>query len=277
MNYLEYKVAYRWNDIEKIRSGYFPFPKSLTIFPSEVCNLNCDGCHSKHLHKKNSFMDLALFKRIVTDFYFQGGKAVAFEGGGEPMLHPRIGQMIDHCKKIGLRVGIITNGTIYKKEMLLADWVRVSIHNVSKVLPQTKKNILRLMRNRTTTIIGVKFLRSKLCPIPLPVEELIQYVDYYQIKNLRNHPSSLIKNPKYVKPCGITPLRAVVDFNGTFYPCPFFPMYRQKPIGKGLLSNIWGSQEHKKAIKQIENCNLYDCPLLGIDWEKLKKADLGFI
>ena len=61
---LTYKLAYRYEDIKVIKNGGYPFPKSLTIFPTEVCNLACLGCHSKQLHGQEKFMDYELFKEI---------------------------------------------------------------------------------------------------------------------------------------------------------------------------------------------------------------------
>ena len=274
MRYLDYKIAYRQDDVNIIKEGgLFPHPKSLTIYPSEVCNLNCIGCNSKPIHRKNGFMDFETFEKIIKDFRIYGGEAVAFEGGGEPMLHPKIGFMITSCVGQELKVGIITNGTIYRKEMLYADWIRISIHNPLKILSIVKKNIKRLMKNRTITTIGVKFLRSK---FGFNIVAGDMRVDYVQIKNLRNSPYSLVKNPKYVKPCGLTPLRAVVDYDGTFYPCPYFYAQKNTAMGKGVLSELWGTKAHKRAIKNIKNCNKYDCPLLEIDWNELRKADLDF-
>lgn len=267
------KVAYRWDDINLIKSGQFPFPKSLTVFPSEVCNLSCPGCNSKKIHHKNGFMDFDLYKSIIDDFCLHGGQAVAFEGGGEPMLHPKIDLFIIYAVLRELRVGIITNGTVFKKEMLYADWVRVSVFNANKVDPRTKRNLKKLMARRKITKVGVKYLVSEVSPYP---DEVLDS-DYFQVKYLRNHPLSLVKNPDYVKPCGLTPVRAVVDFNGCFYPCPFFHAQENTTMGQGTLSKIWGSDNHKDAISKIKNCNQYDCPMLDIDFKKFEQADLDFI
>lgn len=273
MNYLNLKLVSRIMDINKIEAGEFPIPRSLTVYPSETCNLNCVGCNSKVMHKKDAFMDVGLFYKIVDDFASLGGKAVAFEGGGEPMLHPDIGKLIYRCVERELKIGIITNGTIVKEEMFLADWVRVSIPNTNYLKSEITDNIDYMLARRKITRIGVKLLRSKPCPNPLWFSE----VDYIQIKDLRNHEASLKENPKHVKPCGLTPLRAVVDYDGTFYPCPFFYAQEGTAIGKGLLSELWGTEAHKKAINNIKNCNLYDCPFIDIDWKEIEKADLDFI
>jgi organic radical activating enzyme len=277
MRHLDLKIARRWDDIQQIRQGVYPFPKSLTMFVSEVCNLNCPGCNSQKTHKKNGFMDFELFKQIIDDFYYKGGVAVAFEGGGEPMLHPHIDKMIYYLCSKSLQIGIITNGTIYKPEMLFTDWIRVSIHNPKKILPVVRRNIGKLMAERNITKVGVKLIRSKLCPNP---EWLMLRLntDYEQIKDLRNSQYSIKENPEYVKPCAVTTLRAVVDYDGSFYVCPFFPTLGKKTcIGKGLLSQLWATDKHKQAVRNITNCNKYDCPMLEIDWKALKDADLDFL
>jgi len=274
MKDIDLKIVFRLKEIEGIQAGFFPFPRSLTVYPSEICNLDCPGCNSKGIHKRNGFMDFDLFQGIVEDFALNGGKAVAFEGGGEPMMHPQIGAMLGCCKFFQLKTGIITNGTFYWPEMLLADWIRISIPNANKVDNRVLDNLMKLRTNRITTKIGVKLLRSKLCPQP---DFSLLYTDYIQIKDLRNHKDSLRDNPDFVEPCGFTPLRAVVDYDGTFYPCPYFYAQKNTSIGKGLLSELWSSEAHKEAIKNIKNCNEYDCPMQDIDWAGLKKADLDFI
>lgn len=271
---LDLKVAFRMKDIESIKAGKFPFPHSLTMYPSEHCNLNCLGCNSKGIHKHKGFMALDTFYKIIDDFHLHGGQAVAFEGGGEPMLHPDIDKMLTYCATMGLKIGIITNGTIFKKSMYLADWVRVSIPNSSYVPEIIVNHIKNLYTRRTITKVGVKLLRSKDNPNPKWGHK---FQDYVQIKDLRNHKKSLKANPAYVKPCGLTPLRAVVDYDGTFYPCPYFYAQKKTAIAKGLISEFWGKDWHKEAIKNITNCKLYDCPMLDIDFKKLEQANLEFI
>ena len=279
MRHLNLKLASRWEDIEAIRRGEFPIPKSITVFPSEVCNLKCVGCNSEKIHKKNGLMDLKVFKEAV-----EGFEAVAFEGGGEPMMHPQITDMIDYLISKRVKIGMITNGTIFKDILYRLDWIRISIPaptdklykkiTGTNCLPQVKENIRRLMRCRCGTR-GIKFLSSKLCYNPLSYWGIP--VDYMQVKALRSSKYSDVKNPKYVKPCGLTPLRAVVDYDGTFYPCPFFHAQKGTAISKGKLSKWWGSEKHKKAISNIKNCNQYDCPFAEIDWKPLNEAHLEFI
>ncbi len=274
MNDLQLKVVYRLKEIKAIKAGKFPIPHSLTIYPSEVCNMKCIGCNSTGIHKKNAFMDLELFTKIVSDFSALGGRAVAFEGGGEPTMHPQLDKMILFCCSKGLKIGVITNGTHFIEELAFADWVRISISNSNFITERVTDTFKTLMTRRKITKVGIKFLRSKVCPNP---HWYYAPPDYIQIKDLRNHPDSLKVNPDFVKPCGLTPLRAVVDYDGTFYPCPYFYSQKKTAIGKGLISEFWGKEAHQKAIKNIKNCNLYDCPMLDIDLKELEKADLDFI
>jgi radical SAM protein with 4Fe4S-binding SPASM domain len=65
------------------------------------------------LKRKKGFMNFSLFKKIVDDNPQLDFLHLTF--AGEPLLHPRILDMIHYTKSKGLRVGLVTNATLLEK------------------------------------------------------------------------------------------------------------------------------------------------------------------
>lgn len=123
-------------------------PFSLHVYPSFYCNFRCGYClHSLDaaaLERKGfrrQYMEFDLYRKAVDDVAAQGWhlKAMIFAGHGEPLLHPRIAEMIAYAKERGVtdRTEIVTNGSLLTHELSDAlidaglDRLRVSLQGVS--------------------------------------------------------------------------------------------------------------------------------------------------
>ena len=85
-------------------------PFSLHVYPSFYCNFRCGYClHSLDaaaLERKGfrrQYMEFDLYRKAVDNVAAQGWhlKAMIFAGHGEPLLHPRIAEMIAYAKERG--------------------------------------------------------------------------------------------------------------------------------------------------------------------------------
>lgn len=103
-----------------ISHRYTKVPYSLQIEPTNHCNLDCISCARSASSRKCGYMDLALFKKIVDDASRIGVKMVRLWLLGEPMLHPRIVDMIGYVKQKGLRVRLTTNGMSFDSKRIEA-------------------------------------------------------------------------------------------------------------------------------------------------------------
>lgn len=84
------------------------------------CNLRCRHCWIKPTYlassQSSSFLDPALFSKILEQAVLLGLNRVKFTGG-EPLFHPRIEDLIDKVRSRGLRLTIETNGTLCSLEI----------------------------------------------------------------------------------------------------------------------------------------------------------------
>jgi SynChlorMet cassette radical SAM/SPASM protein ScmF len=85
------------------------------FYLTEGCNLACRHCwiQPKFQNGERVYpsLDFGLFKSIIAQAKPMGLNSVKLTGG-EPLLHPQIGELLDHIKKEELRLTIETNGVL---------------------------------------------------------------------------------------------------------------------------------------------------------------------
>ncbi len=86
----------------------------MDIALSEYCNLTCQMCRRP---SEALFMDEELCKKAITEAAELGLDVVSFSGG-EPFVHPAIYRLLEHAFSLGVRVQMVSNGTLIKKEKL---------------------------------------------------------------------------------------------------------------------------------------------------------------
>ncbi|MBN2416038.1 radical SAM protein [bacterium] len=100
-------------------------PFFIDIDVTNRCNLRCLGCiyHSAgvtHLDLKSDDthdIPLETIERLCRDLDSAKTPLVVLQGAGEPMLHPRIIDIITMLKRQGFTVSLITNGTKLSRDM----------------------------------------------------------------------------------------------------------------------------------------------------------------
>jgi MoaA/NifB/PqqE/SkfB family radical SAM enzyme len=111
------------------------FPVVVEIDPTLACDLSCPYCISLLREKQQKSFSLDIINRLLDELFYGGTQAVILIGGGEPLLHPKISDIIDSIFKRGLKLGVTTNGTQLKKYSHeisnKAEWIRVSINAAS--------------------------------------------------------------------------------------------------------------------------------------------------
>ena len=101
------------------------------------CNHRCTFCAVDYIGYKTRSLDADVLIHNLTDMAGHGVKSVMFAGEGEPLLHPKLDSVINHCKSVSIDVGITTNGVALTErfvESCLSNvaWVKVSCNAGNK-------------------------------------------------------------------------------------------------------------------------------------------------
>lgn len=120
------------------------YPRRVFIEPTNQCNCKCVHCAGAfHMTRQRGYMDFDLYKKIIDELgHFWPYVNVNLYQHGEPLLHPRIFDMIDYAQDQNLFVKVNTNiGVLKKKDiprLLKLDYLEVSIDAAS---PETYKKV----------------------------------------------------------------------------------------------------------------------------------------
>jgi MoaA/NifB/PqqE/SkfB family radical SAM enzyme len=154
------------------------------IEPTTACNFNCRICvRNTWTEKKVGSMAFSTYKRILADLKSVTTlREMAFWGIGEPLLHPRIVEMIKLAHALGVKTELITNGVLLTPSMARnlinagLDTLVVSVDGASSAtyeeircggnFEQIHENVMGLRRiqgetGRQNPEIGIEFVVMK--------------------------------------------------------------------------------------------------------------------
>lgn len=99
------------------RIFYLPpkIPQVVQIGITNLCNFDCKMCQRKYLGVKFENMDFVLFKKVVDKLV--GVDEINLTGWGEPLIHPKIIEMIKYCKDIGFKTAFTSNGSLLTEDL----------------------------------------------------------------------------------------------------------------------------------------------------------------
>lgn len=162
--------------------------RKIYLEPSTGCNLKCRTCIRQSWEDSETYMSASTFQRFISFLPdFPQLERVIFTGFGEPLTHPRIGEMIAAVRTHGIAVTIGSNGLLLNKEIchqiikwgvdrlvISADGVRPETYagirgaTLSQLLNNLRLfNEIKIAMNSLTPALGIEFvaLRSNVAEL----------------------------------------------------------------------------------------------------------------
>lgn len=215
LSFNKLKILSYYQDAVKLLKGEIIIPRMLSVWLSQVCNLRCEFClFSDYNREVNKFMDTRKFIEFINEVSSLGIEGVEFCGGGESMMHPDFYQIAEYVKFKGLKVGVLTNGTVMDVERMVKtfSYVRLSLDAVTAELynqlkhpvvdgmfekvKENAKKLVEMRGKKDKPHIGLKFLvmKDNLGYISEAVKIAMDLkVDYIQFKRVHSSAFELTK------------------------------------------------------------------------------------
>lgn len=149
----------------KLQNKFAPIRLDIDI--TNNCANNCVMCFAKELREKIiAAISMENLINIFNDFKKLGGKSVRLTGGGDPLNHPNIKDIIEHLAALELKITIETNGDLLTKNVMetiaqCVNHLRISVDAFDNV----SRNNVHRPHNRKFTydklIENIKYITNK--------------------------------------------------------------------------------------------------------------------
>ncbi|MBJ6726828.1 radical SAM/SPASM domain-containing protein [Geomesophilobacter sediminis] len=190
------KIRFLWPRLTGTIVRWTDTPPCIQIEPTAFCNINCLTCGRSDSTRTPGNMDFDLFKKIIDDAADLGIKRILLFLHGEPLLHPRIVEMIRYLKSKDMGFHLTTNGTLLDRAMARtilecgvssSDYVTFSILGFSK---EVHEKVMRGVNHEAVVQNVHDFLElRKASGVNGPVIETV----YYASKENRHERDQFLK------------------------------------------------------------------------------------
>ncbi len=274
-----------------INISNIPLPYSLTIEPTNICNLHCPECPSGagKLTRPKGQMDIALFKKII-DENKKSLISLILHFQGEPLLNDKTAEFVSYAHKSKIYTMFSTNAQLLEQNIdkLIESGLDKLIISLDGLSPETYNayrqgadinkvfNALEILKKYPgkKPIIELQFLvfKHNEHEISMLKELKRKYkIDRIAIKSaqITVNKNLIPDNPEYSRysnsdeqfviksklknSCYRMFTSSVITWDGNVVPCCFDKdaKYAFGNIGEKSLSEIWKSSQYKNFRKNV--------------------------
>lgn len=138
----------------------FPPPRFLSIWLSEICNLDCTYCYFAETNHDptRTFMKTEEILPWLREMRAFGAEALEFSGGGEPTVHKDFTTIFDEAGKMGYALGLITHACNPMPLEILAQRAKYVRCGLDAATPETHEKIKRKPGRFNAAVANIKEL-----------------------------------------------------------------------------------------------------------------------
>jgi len=109
-------------------------PKYIEVSPFGACNHRCTFCAVDYIGYNSVLIDYETYRVSIDSMIGKGCGSIMFAGEGEPLLHPKIGEMVNYTKEVGeIDTAFTTNAyrltsRFIEYSMKNISWIKVSFN-----------------------------------------------------------------------------------------------------------------------------------------------------
>lgn len=124
--------------------------------PTTRCNFSCEFCCGRKMPQQNILWET--FQSTIDTL--PKVKHIQLQGEGEPLLHSRFFDMAKYIKQNGIKLSIITNGSLLKVKDNITQILNIGFEKVSVSIESADEEIFKKIRggNLKDIILGIRTL-----------------------------------------------------------------------------------------------------------------------
>lgn len=234
-----HKLIFHFDHLKKIINHEIVAPIHVSVWPTPKCQLKCSYCCCRNITDRSKELGLEEFKSTVNVLVKYGTKAIEFSGGGESLLWPYFNEAVRYVYDKGIKLSLITNGfllhTVPQDILSKFQWIRVSIISRRQISNIDLEYVKKATRVSSSYIIGndedlscIEYLFELAKQKGIIIRVAVQRPSTLQRENDVENKVNKFGEPLFFskkesgKPlgCYMAWIRAAIDWNGNFLPCP---------------------------------------------------------
>lgn len=149
--------------------------KKIYVEITNSCNLNCSFCPETKRTKE--FIEIEDFRHIIDEIK-EYTNLIALHVKGEPLLHPKLGEILKICEEENILVNITTNATLLEKNL------KTIIE--SKAVRQLNLSLHSITKNENTGLYNFENYINSVLNASKEILEKTNIIISYRLWNLEN-------------------------------------------------------------------------------------------
>ena len=278
--------------VESIQKDKKILPRHIQLNPENKSTQDCSWCSCSD---RNKSLEMPYETVIDTMKKFRGlgAKAVTITGGGDPLIHPRINDIISGIYGLGIDIGLVTNSDLISKlkerDLEKITWMRISSGDGKKTNTDFWENLIKVIERGKSTDFSFSYVVADQTPNYDLIRNIVGCANYYNFTHVRlvndifnadelggamdSVKNYLRKNgvndskviyqdrgewTRGTKKCLISLLKPVVTADGKLAPC-CGDQYKDNPPAKDYVGD-WGTiDDIDKIWKEQKHYNGENC------------------
>ncbi len=128
-----HKLIYHVRRVNGWLNGETTYPVYVEMSPAGACNHRCTFCAVDFMKYRKRYLDYAVLEKRIPEMARLGVKSIMYAGEGEPLLHDRMGEIVELTSGAGIDVALTTNGVLLEEPLARRimgrmEWIKVSIN-----------------------------------------------------------------------------------------------------------------------------------------------------
>lgn len=123
---------------------------------TNICNLKCKFC--KENNREKEFMKLEDFKTIISKIK-DYTNLIALHVKGEPLLHPKLKEILDVCHENNILVNITTNATLLEEKLELLAYSK-AVRQLNLSIHAINQNNLDINENMNSVLNSISKIKK---------------------------------------------------------------------------------------------------------------------